>query len=280
MKNFPRLIVFAVAAVLLFALPAGAGVVFEIETTDHQQSPPKTESLETLVEGQNLKMGMASGGRNDNGDMIFRGERREMVVVDHNDKSYTVMDEQALKELAGQVSSAMQEIQEALKNVPEDQRALVEKMMKERMPDAAQTAPSRPKTELRKTGERGEKNGYPCVKYEVYRENQKLRELWVTDWSNVEGGSEAVDAFEGMAEFFKDLLDAIPQFGAQGDGSIGDSAFEHMKEIGGFPVITREFDEDGSLGDETTLRSSRRQALDPAAFEPPAGYKRRSMGPF
>ncbi len=53
-----------------------------------------------------------------------------------------------------------------------------------------------------------------------------------------------------------------------------------MKELGGFPVVTREFDDyDGSLEGETALRSARRQTLDPDAFEPPKGYRLRSMGP-
>ena len=280
MKAFKRSLFFAVALTALITLPAGAGVVFEIETTDHEQSPPKTESLEGYVEGKNIKMGIASGRNNDKGDMIYRGDRREMVVVDHNEKSYIVMDEQAVQEIAGQVSSAMSQVQEALKNVPEDQRAMVEKMLKERMPPgAAAEAPKRPKTELRKTNERAEKNGYPCVKYEVFRENRKLRELWVTNWSNVEGGEDAVGAFEDMADFFEELLDSIPDFGQGGDGAFDGGVFEHMRELDGFPVVTREFGEDGSLEDETSLRSSSRRTLDPADFEPPAGYKRRSMFP-
>ncbi len=254
--------------------PAFAGVVYEIETTDHEQSPPKTETMEAMVEGMNLKMGVTSGRKGAQGDMIYRGDRREMVVVDHEDRSYTVMDQETLKQVAGQVSQAMSQLQEALKNVPEGQREMVEKMMKERMP--AQAAPQRPKSELKKTGERAEKNGYPCVKYDVLRGGKKLRELWVTDWSNVEGGDEVAGAFEEMAGFFQEMLDALPDFGQQG---ADDTMFEHMKELGGFPVVTREFDDDGSLEAESTLRSSSRRTLDPADFEPPAGYKRRSMGP-
>jgi hypothetical protein len=260
--------------VILALAPALAGVVYEIEVTDHEQSPPKSESIEAAVEGRNLKMGIASGERGEQGEMIFRGDRREMVVVDHEDKSYHVMDKAAIDAIAGQVGAAMSQMQEALKNVPEDKRKMVEEMMKQRMP---QQQPQRPKSELRKTGEKAKKNGYPCVKYEVLRDGHKVRELWVTDWSNVEGGSDVVDAFEDMADFFKELMDSIADFGQGGD--IGDPAFAHLKEIGGFPVVTEEFGEDGSLEGTSTLRSARRQRLDPAAFEPPSGYKRRQMFP-
>ena len=258
---------------LLFPAPLLAGVVYEIEVTDHQQSPPSSESIHTWVEGSDLKMEVAAKSRDGQGEMIFRGESREMVVVDHEKRSYFVMGEEQIRQLAGQVSAAMQQMEEALKNMPEEQRAMMEKMMKERMP---QPEAERPQTEIRKTSERADKNGYPCVKYEVLRGGSKIRELWVTDWSNVEGGGEVVDAFEDMSSFFREMLDAMPEMGGRGP-AFDDSAFADMKELGGFPVVTRELGADGSLESETVLRGAKRRDLDPEAFEPPSGYKRQEM---
>ena len=107
-------VVFLLSAMLALA-PALAGVVYEIEVTDHEQSPPKTESIEAAVEGRNLKMGIAAGSTSGRGEMIFRGDRREMVVVDHEDKSYIVMDTEAVAAIAGQVSGAMSQMEEAMK---------------------------------------------------------------------------------------------------------------------------------------------------------------------
>ncbi len=268
------------AALCAAALPAG--VVFEIEVKDHEQSPPKLEETHAMAEGRNLKIDIAPGEGGSGGAAIFRGERREMVVVDDDEQAYYVIDQEAMRAIAGQVNQAMSQVQEALKNVPEDQRAMFEKMMKERMPKQP-AAPQRPATELRKTGERETHGGYPCVKYEVLREGRKIREMWVTDWGNIEGGEEAADAFEEMADFFQELMGSIAE-AAGGAGGFpgplgGENVFEHMKELGGFPVVTREFEDDGSLESEATLRSARRQRLDPDAFEPPSGYKRRQMFP-
>ena len=58
---------------------------------------------------------------------------------------------------------------------------------------------------------------------------------------------------------------------------IDDSAFAHVREIDGFPVSTKEF-EDGKVTDETTLKSVEERSLDPAVFEPPAGYRKQAMG--
>lgn len=139
----------------------------------------------------------------------------------------------------------------------------------------AQAAPERPKSEFRKTSERATHNGYPCVKYDVLREGRKTCELWVTDWTNLEGGADVVEVFEEMSDFFQQMLDSIPNFGEH--DSADQPFFDHMRDLGGFPVVTREFDENGDLESEATLKSAVRKTLDPDAFEPPSGYKRQEM---
>ena len=275
LKSYRRWLI-GLGVLMFVTAPVSAGVVYEVEVTDHEQSPPKSESIQAAVEGRHLKMGIASGGKGAQGEMIFRGDRREMVVVDHDSKSYHVMDEATMRQLSGQISSAMSQMEEALKNVPADQRAMVEQMMKQRMP--TQAPPPRSRGELKNTGERAEKAGYPCVKYELLVGGRITRELWVTDWDNIEGGEDMIGAFEDMADFFRELMDSMPDMG-QGDSGMDDNMFEYMRELGGFPVVDKEFDDDGSLNSEGTLRSAQRRTLDPAEFEPPSGYKRRSMFP-
>jgi hypothetical protein len=264
-------VMFVLCAVLL-AAPAFAGVVYEIETKDHTSSPERVFDAEMVVEGRSLKMGVEGGKGGANNDMIFRGDRREMIVVDHDDRTYFVMDEATLKELAAKLNEVTAMMEQAMANVPESQRAMVEKMMKQRMP---QQAAPRVASELRKTGDRDTINGYPCVRYELWRGGLRTSELWVTDWSNIEGGPETTEAFQEMSEFFKEMLDSIPQFA--GGGGVADTAFEHMKEMNGFPVVTREFADDGSLERMVRLKSATRRTIDPAELEPPPGYKRKDM---
>ena len=253
-----------------------AGVVYEIEVTDHEQSPPKTSEMEIAAEGRHLKMGIAPGesGRA-GGDAIWRGDRREMVVVDHEDRSYVVIDEEMIESLAGRIGGVLSQVEEALKNVPDDQRAMVERMMKQRMP---QQAPKLPVTAVNRTSELADRNGYPCVKYEVLIDGRLIRRLWVTDWDNIEGGDDVADVFREMAGFFRQLMESIGQAaGGLFQGDAGAGFIAELGEIDGFPVVTEELGDDGSLEKESGLRSARRRTLDPAAFEPPSGYKRRSM---
>ncbi len=259
-------------SVVVLSTSAVAGVVYQIEVTDHQKAPPSSESIETAVEGRLLKVQTSGGATGGNGEMIYNGDRREMVLVDHDTKSYSVIDEKTMKELAEQIGQAMSMIEQALANVPEGQRAQVEAMMKKKMPQL-ETA-QRTKTELKQTGERSELHGYPCVKYVVLRDGRPIRELWVTDWKNVEGGDEVVDLFLEMSEFFQEMLDSLPKLA---DGGGADQAFEHMREMNGFPVVSRELDDDGSLESESSLLAATRRDLGPDAFEPPSGYKLREM---
>ncbi len=262
----------------ILAGPAMAGVVFEVETTDHTQEEPRSEPIEIRAEGKNLTMSIPQAqGSPDS--MVYRGVPREMLVIQHASQTYMKIDEEAVKAMASQVSSAMSQIEEAMANIPEKQRAMMEKLLQERMPPPA-AEQEKPSLEFRKTGERATKNGYPCTKYEVMEAGRKRSELWVTDWSNVEGGADVAAAFEDMADFFSDLIHSLPQSGGGFGGGLSGLAagpIMGLREIDGFPVVTREFGEDGSLVGESELRSARRETIDPDAFEPPSGYKRQEM---
>jgi len=267
MKNAARIL----ATILLIGAPAFAGVVYEVEVTDHSSDPVSTSGSRISVDGLLLKMDVTSGGNDIDGEMIYRGDRKEMVVINKKDKTYFVLDEEQMRALAAQISQAMSAMEQALAAVPEGQRAKMEAMMKQRMP---MQMDEREPSELKKTGETDTINGYPCVKYQVWRAGVLEREMWVTSWKNIEGGADTAQAFEDMSGFFKEMLDSLPQMG---DRSFADSAFEHLKEMGGMPVVTREFADDGSLDNESTLKSASTQSLVPADFEPPKDYKRKDM---
>lgn len=258
--------------VSVLALPVSAGVVYEIEVIEYapgyRSSPAQSERIEVAVEGKNLAMG---------DEAIYRGDQRQMVSVDHDERSFSVIDRTTMGQMSQRMATAMPQMDELLKNVPADQRALVEQMMKQRMPQqaggGAHSAKPRDR-QITKTSSRATKAGYPCVKYDVLEDGRKIRELWVTDWDNIHGGKETIHVFSDMAEFFDDMRRSMPMGGGN---DMGGNMFAEIKRVNGFPVLTREFAEDGSLESESWLRSAKRRQLDPAEFEPPRGYRRRSL---
>jgi hypothetical protein len=255
------------AALVLVALPSSAGVLYEVESS-YGETATKAG---IAVDGLKMKMDVASGEKDWNGYMLFDGDSREMIVVNHDNKTYFVIDQEQMKKLAATVNQAMASVDQALAALPESQRAKMEKMMKSRMPDMA--TPREP-SELKKTGGSESVNGFDCEVYEVWRGGVRERELCVTDWDNVAGGSEVEDVFIEMGEFMTEMLDSLPKMG--GGGSLGDATYEHIKEMNGFPVRTREYD-NGKLAGQSSLVSSKEADLDPADFEPPKGYKRQDL---
>ena len=264
---------------VLLVTPAFAGVVFEVETKDHESSTGP-EVTHAYAEGKNLKMEIApsQGQSGAEDEVIYRGDRRQMIVVDSKNKTYMVLDAESARQIgaqtggmADQLAIAREQLNERLSNMTDEQRRHLEQALGNPKGGAGGIfgSPRAASLEVRNTGERAEKNGYPCVRYDVLRGGEKIRELWVTDWNRIEGGKEAETAFKDMGKFFEEMMDS-------GFPGAGFEEFATFSQIDGFPVVTRSF-EGGSLEDETTLRSASRRTLDPADFEPPAGYKRRSM---
>ena len=137
-----------------------------------------------------------------------------------------------------------------------------------------------PLIEIRQTSESTEINGYPCDKAVILSDSQQIRRMCVAEWDEIEGGEETAEVFEEMSAFFSEMMASFSHAagGMSGDDLSG-GAFGQLSELGGFPVFSEELAYDGSLESESTLRSVRRQDFETDAFEPPAGYKRRSMGP-
>lgn len=267
-----------------FAVPAWAGAVFEVEVKDHGASKAQTETMQALVEGRRLKM---VAGASQQGVMVFDGTKRQMTVIDHDERTYVVLDEATLKQTLQSVSGALQgAMSQALAELGPEERAQLEAMMKNNpalsgLPGMAPPAPkAAPKVELRRVGTRATHAGYPCVRYDVVEDGAKTRELWVTDWSNLEGSTELRRVFEDLSSFVQGLVEALPAMGPMASAMPVDDDFAVMKDLEGFPVFSREFGRDGKLEQEITLRSSKTQALPASTFRPPAKYRRQEMPSF
>lgn len=258
---------------LLFAAPGFAGVVFEFEILDVAAEGEPPDVINTVVDGENIRMDV-KGPRGANADMIFRGASQEMLAVDHDSRTYVLLDSTSIGQIGEQLSVLEAQLQEMLKDVPPEQRAAVEEMLADQMP---QPGDAEPDIELRETGQTGEQNGYPAVKYQLYRDGRLEKDFWITDWENIEGGREAAGAFESLAVFIKGLQDAMPDFAKS--PAVGSHAYEHLDELDGFPIVTIDYADDGTVLGENRFTGSRIAAVDADEFEPPADYAEQSIAP-
>jgi hypothetical protein len=250
-------------------------VVLNTETKEYHVDPPALGTTTIFADGALLRLEINSISSAEDGLVIFRGDRNEMIVADNERLEYYIIDEQALKQMAAQVGDAMHEMQDMLESLPPEERAEAETMMQQQMPEMRE-APTAPST-LMKTGESDTINGYRCQYYEVVQADRKKRDMCVAAWGDIEGGGEAAEAMTGIGGFFKRMHDVFSE--SSGADLMGSQAeiFAQMKELGGYPIYARDYDETGALEGESILRSSREESIDPTMFKIPEGYRRGDM---
>jgi len=263
-------LVIACAAVALLCSPALAGVVIEMEVAESGSSG-QAEMDTVYAQGEMLRVDPhpRKGGKSQS--VIFRDET--LWIVDHGKKVCQRLDKKDMEELSAQVGAAMKEMEAQLANMPPEQRAMVEKMMKDKMPGGmagmGQEAPPR-RMEVGAGEQIGE---YSCTVRTAYAGDEKVWEVCAAEGVNEGAWTEAMTAFGAMSGFMDELRKAFQQGPLAG---ILESPYYDMKEIGGLPVRVRTF-RNGQMESEAILRSLNRQELEDDVFSIPDGYKVKSL---
>ena len=245
-----------------------AGVVLEMRTNDGSGNETGTSKI--YAESGMVRLDNVGGSSDEQMSMIFQGDK--FLMLNHNDKTYFVMDEAMLEEMNSQMSAAMKQMEEQLANVPAAQREMVERMMKGQMKGMMpqQTPIEAPRVE---TGGSSQWRSYPCVKYTIYSGNEKTQEICAASMDQIEGSEEIMAAFRKMSEFVNKMTASLPDLIAS---RVAGNPMEMMDQIDGFPVHTLQFDK-GKVSQEVTLESAIEQALEESLFTPPGDYKKQDL---
>jgi hypothetical protein len=267
--------------VLAVAAPLAAGTIV---TTERRELPNGTAKPMVITVDANLVA--ISGGGDDR--MIFRGDRQQMLIIDDEKRSYLTIDQAMMTGVAKQIDAATKQMQEAIANLPADQQAMARRLMEQQQQQQPQVgqrvdvaraeAALDTGEQVRNTGETATREGYPCVKYEVHEDGQKIRELWVTDWSNVEGRAELEAAMESMNDFAEQLTASFGNaFGAAGSPVAASGMSSWWHGIDGMPVVTTDF-ENGVATEVSVVRSIETSSVQGSTFEVPEGYTQKRIG--
>ena len=254
------------AAASLFAAQAWAadGVVL-VQKVTTAGAPEVTHQIDIDTHRMRMERGGAPGAGQ---VFIFDGTRQVMLMVNETNKTYSEITKADVDALSGQVSAAMAQMQDAMKNMPPEQRARIEAMMKGRMGGAG-AAVGASKPEYRKTGT-GKVGKWACDKYEGYTNGQKTIELCTVDPKVLGLSTTDFAVTKDFAEFFSKLL---PASAAQAFtvGSLEQQGFS------GVPVQTVVTSNGQTITSEIT--DVHRQAFSDAMFQAPAGYQK-TESPF
>jgi hypothetical protein len=261
---------FMIAAGLLLILaltsPSLAGVVIEFETTDlGGQGRKSTDTV--FAQEERLRMEPGEGGAQGDFVMIFRDET--MFLVNAQERSYYRMDQEQVEAMASQLEAAMKQMEKQLASIPAEQRAMMEQMMKGKMP--GMSAP--PEISVKEEGSETI-DGYSCTKYVVYEDDVKAMEMFTAPLSQVKEAEEAMEAFRAMARLAERMVGSMSKGPLSG---MGENPFLLLDRMEGFPVLTRQFT-GGQPVQETRLKSVTPEDLEENLFSPPDGY--RQADPF
>ncbi len=249
-----------------------AGVVIEMVSKD-LSSNQETSTDKIYAKGNMVRIESDPEGTTDRTTTIFRDET--LFIVNHQDQTYHRMDKDSMTRMSSQMSDARKQMEAELANLPPEQRAMMERMMKGRMPGGMPGAmgSDRPQHRIEVGGDE-QVGEYSCTLYTVYRGTEKTQEVCAAPVSQVAAAEEAMDAFQAMGRFSKQLAESIQQSPL---ASPLDNPFQFLDEIHGFPVLVREFD-GGRISSEVFLKSATRQSLNNDLFSVPDGYK--EVDPF
>jgi hypothetical protein len=208
--------------------PLFAGVKIVSENTDLATKKVTTDVI--LLDANRLRV------ESDDGKSVMfltDGGRNRMVMLDKGKNTYQEIDEQTMQQMAQQMSGAMAQMNAAMKGMTPEQRAMMEKMMKGKMPQAAAAAP---KTVYTAKGS-GSVNGFSCTKYEGDLSGVKESEVCAALPAQLKLSTSDMQIFEKMREFSSSLLSSLANSPVK--ISVPTGSFEAGYE--GFPIQKTDF---------------------------------------
>ncbi|MEE8043997.1 MAG: DUF4412 domain-containing protein [Thermodesulfobacteriota bacterium] len=201
---------------------------------------------------------------------IFNLETGEMMQIDNMSRTYTSAKAKDyfkfFKEYALKMKTAMQQ---QLAELPPDQRAQAEEMMKRQGIELPGSNSVPVKIELKKTGDISKIAGYESVKYEIYRNGKLDEEIWTSK----EVGLENEIDMNKMTEYMSELRKIEESLG--GASSVSKEAEQVYIEVfgSGFPMKTTDYPVSGTSIVEEIVKVSRKQ-IESSEFRAPAGYRK------
>lgn len=251
----------SLAGSLLLSAGAVAGVHVENVTRDIQTKAVDGPAQVVLVQDGNIR---ASHGK-DNA-VIIKGST--ITILDAGQKTYTEMDKEQMKKMAAQASAAMTQMQEKLKNMPPEQRAMVEKMMGSHLPGGLNSG-TPDVYDAKNTGKTDTVEGRKCTVWTLTRNGKLLEEMCVVPFSALPGKENFEKSFKELAETFAEFSKGMPGI---------DNQVQVRANVNGYPVRSRSYDANGKFrGTETVLTKWVEENVPAAQFEVPAGFKKKEL---
>lgn len=251
----------AVLAVGLLASPAEAGLVMVYEQESYGRPGKETSTM--YMGKDNMRTESKGSGRDQ--VFIFRGDRKLFWMIDNREGTYTEITREDLTKLKGRMDEAMKEYEEQMKNVPPEQRMMVESMMKGRMPQPP------PRTSYKKVASGVKVNRWTCDRYEGYSGTAKKEEVWTAGAEQFGLRPEELQVLEDVRDFMEEFSgESLPFFRVERETE------KRGDDFSGVPVRMIRY-ADGKKQERMELTEVQRKDVAPSLFEVPKGVKKKAM---
>lgn len=208
--------------------------------------------------------------------MLFDRSSKTMFIVNDEKGEYYVMDQAQMDALGQTLGNVNKQIEEALAQVPESQRAQVRAMMESMMPGNAAGAapPVADDINVNFTGRNDRVAGIECEIVETSINAEPESELCLAKPGALELTSGEQATLRAMAEFAEDMISTMKQHA--GNLIPADFSADSIVRVleNGVPIRMHDKRND----DLSQLESISHDAIDPELVRVPAGYQRKSFG--
>ena len=244
---------------------AQAGVLIEtIERTNTGGERPSS-----VMRAQGGKARIESGAQR-GGVVIFKDDT--MYILDPQRKTYMVIDQATLERTMGAMSGMMEQMRAQMANLPPEQRAAMENMMKQNgiSMDPAAKAPT---YDVVATGATDKAAGLTCKVMNVKRDGSLWQQLCVVPNGSVPGYSE----FAALAQSMRKMIEKAGSMAQQFMGGPLQHDEALAAKLNGIPVITRRFRDGIPEKNEVVVKSWQTTNVGAEQFEIPTGYTKQEM---
>ncbi|MGA8277849.1 MAG: DUF4412 domain-containing protein [Rhodanobacteraceae bacterium] len=250
----------AIASALLLLFAAGFSTARADVRLDYAASSDDAPLTRLEIAGTRM--------RSDSGDnsVIVDTARNEFVTIDRDRKEYTRIDSAQMEKLAGAASAAMQQAQAMLKNLPPDQRKMIEERMGGHLPGTA----TRTKVIMSSTGKHETVDGHDCEVFAIAVNGSHDQDLCLANAAEVGLNPADQKSLHDAFAYFKRMAEKL----SAGVGQI-DLPFDRIGN-GRVPIKIVVYDH-GKPDAISELKSVQTSAVPASDFVPPAGYREKKL---
>ena len=266
MNKFSMILCQVLLALIILTGSTYAGIVME-QMRYELKTPDKKDKGLLLIQDNK----MLFKDTTNNVSTLFDFDRDQMIVLDHNKQTFTVIDPEAFVKAVEEYTKKAEEMrQKHIESLPPEQREMVEKMIKERELASGKDTTGKIVISIKNSEVSEEISGYNASKYEVFHNDKLNEELWLTNDLDIQNELDLEKMSSLMTEFKK----VNKRLGD--DTVVNEEAFISLFANGGFPLKTV----DHSFGETVFIEEVvdiKKQDIPKDNFKLPSGYKERSV---